>query len=97
MEAKDRWALLQEREWQVYFGPNEVGEGTTNRQFVDDFVAHHKHTWSQYQIPVVQVNAVLAQLMLLHQCVRCVVDPEFYGDDVEEGIRMCITSCNGVM
>ena len=44
---------------------------------------HHKDAWNQYQIPVGQVDAVLAQLTLLHQHVRWVVDPKFYGDRVK--------------
>ena len=46
---------------------------------------------------VEQVGAMLVQLMLLHQHVRCVVDPKFYGDEVKEEVRLLIMGCNVVM
>ena len=60
-------------------------------------MVHREDTWNLYQIQAGQVDAVLAQLMLLYQHVRCVVDPKFYGDEVKKEVRLWIMSFNGVM
>ena len=82
VEANVRWAWLWEREWQVYFVLNGLVVGKVGKRFMDDVMAHPEDVWNQYKIPVGQVDAVLAQMMLLHQCVRCMVDPKFYKDEV---------------
>lgn len=77
VEAKDRWAWLQKRELHVDFVPNRVVAGTVGWHFLDKDVQQFEDTWDLYQIPARQVDAVLAQLMLLHHHVRCMVDPQF--------------------
>ena len=44
-----------------------------------------------------QVDAMLAQLMLLHQHMRCMVDPKFFGDEAEEEVSLPSCVCNVVM
>ena len=39
---------------------------------------------NEYQIPAGEVDAVLAQLMLLHMCMQCVVDLKFFEDEAME-------------
>ena len=41
-----------------------------------------------YRIQVEQVDAMSAQLILLHQCKRCVGDPEFFGDEAKEEVNL---------
>ena len=50
-------------------------------------MGQHKDAWDEHQIPVGQVDAVLAQLMLLHMCMPFMVDPEFVGDEAKEEVR----------
>ena len=61
---------------------------TVGQQLVEDVVAHCEDVWSQYQIPPGQVDAFLAYLMLLHQHMKCTVDPQFYRDEDEEEVRL---------
>ena len=65
--------------------------------FMDDVVVHCKDAWNLYQVPASQVDAMLTELTLIHQHVRCVVNPEFYGDEVKEEVRLLIMGRNVVM
>ena len=63
-----------------------VATGMMGWRFLDDVMAHREDAWNEYLISAGQVDAVLVQLMLLHTCVQCMVDLEFYGDEAEEEV-----------
>ena len=49
--------------------------------------------WSWCPTQVGQVDAVFAQLTLLHMHVRYMVDPKFYRDEAEEEVRAWMLWC----
>ena len=87
VETEDRQVWHEARPQEVDYISDSVAVMMVGQQFVGDILVQCMTVWSGHHIQVVQVDAVLAQLTVVHTCVRCIVDPKFYGDEAEEEVR----------